>query len=69
MFYKLLLSQQEELKNLPETGMGYQLIEARFYGEYEKKEFIVLNEELVVEDGVYRIDNLRKYFQRDSVWQ
>jgi len=41
MFYKLFSNQQEELKSMPETGMGYQLIEARFAGEYTSKEFIM----------------------------
>ena len=51
MFYKLLLKQQEELKSLPETGMGYQLISARYYGEYSKHELLVLNGEIIVENN------------------
>lgn len=34
MFYRLLINQQEELTSIPDTGMGYQLIQARFAGEY-----------------------------------
>jgi len=64
MYYKLLVGQQNELKSLPETGMGYQIIEARFSGEYTKKEFIVLNEELIVENNYLRKDYLREIFTK-----
>jgi hypothetical protein len=64
MFYKLFLNQQEQLRSLPETGMGYQLIEARLRGEYSKKGFIVLNGELVVENDYLRKDNLREIFSK-----
>ena len=64
MFYKLYLNQQEELKSMPETGMGYQLIQARFAEEYSLKEFIVLNEELIVENNYLRKDNLKEIFSK-----
>jgi hypothetical protein len=64
MLYKLFSNQQEELRALPETGMGYQLIEARLRGEYSKKGFIVLNGELVVENDYLRKDNLREIFSK-----
>ncbi len=64
MFYKLRLNQQEELKFLPETGMGYQLISARYYGEYSKREFIVLNEEIIIENDDLRHKNLNEIFSK-----
>lgn len=64
MFYKLYLSTQEELKSLPESGMGYQLIEANFCGEYTTRKLIVLNEELIVEDNYMRKDYLRQIFSK-----
>ncbi|MEO6136518.1 MAG: hypothetical protein ABIP35_15270 [Ginsengibacter sp.] len=62
MIFKLFPDQQDELKLVPETGMGYQLIQARFKGEYTLKEFIVLNEELVVENNYQKKDYLKEIF-------
>ncbi len=56
MIFKLFLKQQDELKSMPETGMGYQLIQARFKGEYNLRELIVLNEELFFE-GTFQTKN------------
>jgi hypothetical protein len=64
MYYKLNLEKQNELKYLPETGMGYQIIEARFYGEYERREFVVLNEELIVENNNLRKDYFKEIFTK-----
>ena len=64
MFYKLLLDQQNELKSMPETGMGYQLITARYLGEYSKKEFIVLNEELAIENNFRRKEYITEIFSK-----
>ena len=64
MILKLLPNQQLELKSMPETGMGYQLIQARFKGEYSAKEFIVLNEELIVENNYRRKDYLKEIFAK-----
>lgn len=60
MIYKLSFEQQNQLLNLPETGMGYQLIKARYSGEYRAKEFIALNAELVVEQD----NNAQTYLGR-----
>ena len=57
MFFKLSFDQQQELRHIPETGMGYQLIEASYLFEYKRKEFIVLNSELIVEN-----DNLKEHY-------
>ena len=64
MLYKLRLNQQKELKSLPETGMGYQLISARYYGEYSKHELIVLNEEIIVENNDLRNKYLNEIFSK-----
>lgn len=49
MFYKLKESEEIQLLNLPETGMGYQIIVAREEKKYETRRFVVLNSELIVE--------------------
>lgn len=49
MYYRLSPSQEKELLNYPETGMGYQSIEAQLRGSEMKAKFIVLNAELAVE--------------------
>lgn len=64
MIFKLFPNQQEELKSMPETGMGYQLIQARFMGEYSSKELIVLNEELIVENNYLKKDYLKEIFSK-----
>ena len=64
MVFKLFPNQQQELMSMPETGMGYQLIQARFSGEYSVKEFIVLNEELIVENNYLKKDYLREIFSK-----
>lgn len=64
MIFKLFPNQQDELKSMPETGMGYQLIQARFTGEYDQKELIVLNEELVVENNYQKKNFLKEIFSK-----
>jgi hypothetical protein len=49
MYYRLSPSQEKELLSQPETGMGYQAIEAQLPGIDMKAKFIVLNAELAVE--------------------
>lgn len=49
MYYSLSSSQEKELLNTPETGMGYQIIEAQRMGADITAKFIVLNCELAVE--------------------
>ncbi len=62
MFYKLRPDQQEELKSLPETGMGYQLISTRYYGEYQRRELIALNGEIIIENNNLRNNYLDAIF-------
>lgn len=47
--FKLSEAQENELLNQPETGMGYQVVEASKAGSYTREKFIVLNSEFVFE--------------------
>ncbi|MEO8819453.1 MAG: hypothetical protein ABI267_07955 [Ginsengibacter sp.] len=70
MIYKVIPNQQEELISMPETGMGYQIIQAKFKEEFAPKELIVLNAELIVENDQQKTDNLKTIFSNgfnDSV--
>ncbi len=60
MLYKLYLNQQEELLSKPETGMGYQLIEAQSTGEYNFRKYIVLNAQLVIDNDPSLNESLHK---------
>jgi len=55
MIYKASLEDQQKLLSLPESGMGYQLLDARLPGETIYKPYVVYNSELIVEhDGFFR---------------
>ena len=60
MLFKLSFAQENDLLNLPETGMGYQLVEASRQGNYIRERFLVLNSEIVVEMNAYTNQNIRK---------
>src|SRR6266404_8266987 len=60
MYFKLNFSQENDLLRQPETGMGYQVIEASRAGSYTKENFLVLNSEVVIEMNGYESDNVRK---------
>lgn len=60
MYFKLSSQQEIDLLNLPETGMGYQIIEARKSGNYNQEFFLVLNSELVIEMNGYESDFVMK---------
>lgn len=49
MYFKLSLLQENELLNQPETGMGYQIVEAKKAGSYLREKFLVLNSQVVIE--------------------
>ena len=49
MHYRLTATQENEFLKLPETGMGYQIIEATKSGSYSRERFIVLNSEIAIE--------------------
>ena len=49
MYYKLSAAQENDLLKQPETGMGYQIIEASPQGNYTREKFLVLNSELIIQ--------------------
>ncbi len=49
MYYRLTNSQENEFLQLPETGMGFQIIEATKAGSYLSERYIVLNSEIAIE--------------------
>lgn len=59
MYFKLSASQENDLLNRPETGMGYQVVEAIKAGSYTREKFLVLNSEVVIEMNTYINDNVR----------
>lgn len=60
MYFKLSTSQENNLLNQPETGMGYQIVEASKAGHYTREKFLVLNSEIVIEMNGYQDANVRK---------
>ncbi|MCX6326399.1 MAG: hypothetical protein NT144_07095 [Bacteroidia bacterium] len=60
MYFKLSASQENDLLNQPETGMGYQVVEASKADSYTREKFLVLNSEVVIEMNTYTNDNVRK---------
>jgi len=49
MIFKAYPSDQRQFLSLPETGMGYQIIEAKRYGKTSKDRFVVFNSELIID--------------------
>lgn len=50
MYYTVLFEQEKEFEKLPETGMGYQVIEAyNRLQPYKKERFLVLNSQIVID--------------------
>ncbi len=49
MIYKAFYSDTQKFLSLPETGMGYQVIEAKRSGEIYKNKYVVYNGELVID--------------------
>jgi hypothetical protein len=60
MLFKLNELQESYLLNQPETGMGYQVVEASRQGNFLKEKFLVLNSEVVIEMNDYEAANIRK---------
>ena len=60
MYYRLSRSQEIDLLNQPETGMGYQVIEANKEGSYLREKYLVLNSEVVIEMNGYEDIHIRK---------
>ena len=49
MLFRTTTENQTTLLSLPESGMGYQLITARFPTEYKSRKLIALNSEIIIE--------------------
>src|SRR6266498_5413927 len=49
MLFKATPENQNTLLSLPESGMGYQLITAKFASEYKSRKLLVLNSEIFIE--------------------
>lgn len=60
MLFKLTTEQENDLLKQPETGMGYQVVEARKEGNYIREKFLVLNSQVAVEMNAYTSDNVRQ---------
>jgi hypothetical protein len=60
MYFKLSKSQEIDLLNQPETGMGYQVVEANKTGSYNREKFLILNSEVVIEMNGYEDGYIRK---------
>ena len=60
MYFKLSFAQENDLLSQPETGMGYQIIEAYKAGGYGREKFLVLNSEILIEMNGNESDNVRK---------
>lgn len=60
MYFKLSEAQENEFLNQPETGMGYQVVEASKAGNYAREKFLILNSEVVIEMNASTSDNVRK---------
>lgn len=63
MFYDLHTTERNKLLTLPETGMGYQIIEASIQGSYSKYKYLVYNCELVLDFDSSFIRNKIEVFQ------
>lgn len=49
MIYKAFSSDSNKFLSLPETGMGYQVIEGQLFGSYITKRYVVYNSNLIVD--------------------
>lgn len=49
MIYKAYLEDSKHLLSIPESGMGYQIIEGQLTGSYTKKRYIIYNCDLIVD--------------------
>lgn len=62
MIYKASYSVTSNLLSLPESGMGYQIVDAKREGGYAKKRFLIYNSELIVD-----FDNRFTEFKRQII--
>ncbi|MFL5773025.1 MAG: hypothetical protein ACJ75F_07705 [Flavisolibacter sp.] len=60
MIYLIKPEQQQELLRLPETGMGYQVINASISNSYTRKKYLVLNSEIAIDLDDTTDENIKK---------
>lgn len=60
MYFKLSSAQENFLLHQPETGMGYQILEAGKTGSYTRGLYLALNSELIIEINDYEDTYVRK---------
>jgi hypothetical protein len=65
MYFQVGDSTENSLLHQPETGMGYQVIEASKAGSYDHLEkFLVLNSEIVIEMSGFETEDIRKILNK-----
>jgi hypothetical protein len=62
MIYRLYSSDTNTLLRMPETGMGYQIIEASKVSDYIKKKYVVYNSEIAIDLDSNFLNNKIKLF-------
>src|SRR5437773_1303986 len=67
MIYKLSTEQEIDLLDQPETGMGYQIVEASRAGNYKREKFLILNSEIVIEIDRDKDENVRKVISEGTL--
>lgn len=63
MIRKLRTSQIQELLRLPESGMGYQLIEAETSFYSTKNKYLVLNSQMIIDDTPQILNEVKNVFK------
>ncbi len=63
MIRKLRTSQVQELLRLPESGMGYQLIEAETGYYSTKNKYLVLNSQMIIDDTPQILNEVKSVFK------
>lgn len=63
MIRKLRASQIQELLRLPESGMGYQLIEAETGFYITKNKYLVLNSQMIIDDTPQILNEVKNVFK------
>lgn len=64
MYFQLSVSTENVLLHQPETGMGYQVVEASKAGSYFVEKFLVLNSEIVIEMSGFVAEDIRKIMKK-----
>lgn len=60
MIYRVSYGNQLELLAMRETGMGFQIVSARYQSEYNSRDFLILNAAIIIEMNQSFDDSLRQ---------